>query len=343
MTLASRSWCDCRRSWLICPLLLLALADANLSADAQTAPSTALPDAPSATLPRYELGLNVADIRTLCVGNSGCFYPSWATGVGGSINLNQNVALISEANVTATSSSSSTNVAGGRLAEYLVGVRGELRASHYGYFLQGEPGLITWNHAVSVSTPPVITPHSYQFAYTYRYHFVTNIGGGMEYSPSPRVHVRVAVGDLLTSYTLCCWYNNLQSTVGVYTGFGKPLSWRAPTYDSRTAHPFFDIPNVLLITGSVAAMTADSVTTQRFLAHGIPEGNPFVRPLVKYGWSGQLSVQAVETGGDILVMYGLHRIHHHRIERLVPVGVAASHAAFAYHNTQLKSQPSHTP
>lgn len=114
----------------------------------------------------------------------------------------------------------------------------------------------------------------------------------------------------------------------MYTGFGKPLKWRTPRYDSRTTHPFFDIPNVLLITGSEAAMTADAITTQRFLAHGLTEENPFVRPLVKYGWSGQLSLQALETGSDILGMYGLHRINHSWIERAIPVGVATIHAVF---------------
>lgn len=117
MVLVSRSRCDGRGGWLIYLLLLLAIAYANLIAEGQARSSTFLPDPPSAILPRYELGVNVADIRTLC--RNGCDYPSWAVGVGGSINRNHNAALISDANVTATSSSISNSIAGGHFAEYL--------------------------------------------------------------------------------------------------------------------------------------------------------------------------------------------------------------------------------
>jgi hypothetical protein len=82
-------------------------------------------------------------------------------------------------------------------------------------------------------------------------------------------------------------------------------------------------------------MTADAVTTQRFISHGLQEGDPFARPLVKYGWSGQISAMSLDASAEAVAMYALHRIGQHRLERMVPVGVATTHGIFAYNNTKL--------
>lgn len=54
-------------------------------------------------------------------------------------------------------------------------------------------------------------------------------------------------------------------------------------------------------------MTADSITTQRFISRGQVEGDPFARPHVKHGWSGQIAAEGIEINTEIWSMYGLHR------------------------------------
>jgi hypothetical protein len=132
------------------------------------------------------------------------------------------------------------------------------------------------------------------------------------------------------------WTNDLQPTVGVYVELGNTIAWTPPVYDARKTHRFFDKLNVLLITGSVLGMTADGITTQRFIARGGVEGDPIARPLVKYGWSGQISLEAIETGAEIAGMYGLHRIGQHWIERFIPPCIAAAHGVFAYGNSKVR-------
>jgi hypothetical protein len=114
------------------------------------------------------------------------------------------------------------------------------------------------------------------------------------------------------------------------------LSWASPQYDDR--NPFFTTLNDALLAGSALAISADAITTQRFIASGYREGDPLARPLVKYGWSGQVAASALELGAETLAMYGLHRIRHHWIERILPVGVATTHAVLAYNNTKISDK-----
>jgi hypothetical protein len=111
--------------------------------------------------------------------------------------------------------------------------------------------------------------------------------------------------------------------------------WKPPTYDPKNAHPFLGTSNVFLIYGNALSQTADAVTTQRFISHGLQEGDPFARPLAKYGWSGQVSLSVLETSGEILAMYGLHRIGQHWVERLLPLCSATAHGVLAYNNTKV--------
>jgi hypothetical protein len=67
---------------------------------------------------------------------------------------------------------------------------------------------------------------------------------------------------------------------------------------------------------------------------GRGEGDPIARPLVKYGWSGQISVEGPATGAEIAGLYGLYRTGHHGVERAVPLGLAIAHAVFAYQNAK---------
>ena len=307
-----------------------------LAAQASPQPEPAKPDL---SVRRFELGFGFANIQAGCKGQSGCQFPTAGLGLGTSINLNSHFAIDSQIEITATSSNAADNAEGGRIAEYLSGVRAETRSRRYGYFLKAQPGLFTWSHTITGlanSSPP---SGDFNFNYGYRKYFVSNVGGGFEYSPTPRVHIRAEVTDLLMDFG-GSWNNNLQSMVGVYAGLGKPLTWSPPRYDPAQAHRFFDPLNDALISGSVLGMTADSITTQRFIAHGSTEGDPFARPLAKYGWSGQVTLEGLEASGEVLAMYGLHRIHQHWIERLLPVSAAIAHGVLAYQNTKVTFHPS---
>ena len=287
-------------------------------------------------LRRFEIGIQTADVRTGCIGSAeSCPLPSFALGAGGTMNLNQHFSLDANFLITPQSASYITNTFGGHASELLLGARAEVGARHYGFFLKAQPGYFSWSHLITGVEYP--TPSNFVFSYGRRTYFATDAGAGLEYSPSARIHLRGEVTDLILHEGGSGWTNNLQPSAGIYYGLGKQIQWKPPVYEAKRAHPFDDTPNLVLITGSVLAITADAITTQRDLARGDREGDPFARPLVKYGWSGEISAMALEIGAETLGMYGLHRIGRHRVERLIPVSLAVIHAIFAYNNTNVNA------
>lgn len=292
---------------------------------------------PDTGIRRFELGLNLADIRTGCIGNRGCALPSFGLGVSGAYNLTPRFAIEANAFDTPATSNGPTNISGGHAAEFLLGVRAEIRAKHYGYFVKAQPGFFRWSKIITGAS--YTPPSALTFNYGSRTELASAIGAGFEYSPSPRIHLRGEVSDLLLRFGAGSWTNNLQPAVGVYVSTGRPIAWTAPVYQADKAHRFLDRANLALITASVLGITADSVTTHDFTDLGIREGDPIARPFVKYGWPGQISLELLETSAEVAAMYGLHRIHHHRAERIVPVSLAAIHAAFAYNNSTLQTPP----
>jgi hypothetical protein len=295
-------------------------------------------------LRRFEVGAETSDIRTNCIGDPApCYVPSFGLGAGASLNLTPRFALDADFLMTPASSTSETNAAGGRASEVLIGPRVEVRGRRYGYFVKAQSGYFEWSRLITGVT---FLPQSplFLFSFGHQFYFASDVSLGFEYNVSNRLHARVEVGDLILRYTSpgypgSSWNNNLQPSIGVYYGMGKPLDWNPPVYDARKVHPFFDRTNLVLLTGAVLADTADSITTQRFIARGYEEGDPFARPLVKYGWSGQIAAMTLETGGEVGGMYSLHRIGRHWLERLVPVGIAAVHGYFAYENTKAPGRP----
>jgi hypothetical protein len=283
-------------------------------------------------LRRFEIGGQVADIRTGCIGQVGyCPLPSFALGPGAALNLNQHFALDANFNVTPESSNGATNGYGGHASQFLVGGRAQVRGRHYGFFLKAQPGYFRWSNVLTKVTFP--TPSTFALSYSSRTRFAGAVGAGFEYSPSGRIHLRADVSDLIIRYSSASWTNNLQPTAGVYYGLGKPIDWNPPTYNASMAHPFFDRKNLALMSASVLGMTADAVTTQRFINQGGREGNPFARPLIKYGWSGQISSMSLEIAAQTVAMYALHRIGQHWVERMLPACLATTHGIFAYNNT----------
>jgi hypothetical protein len=196
-------------------------------------------------------------------------------------------------------------------------------------------------NAWSITEPNIFPtgPTTITFSGPGKSEFVTNVGGGIEYLGPSRVHTRVELGDLLEYHpcancTIKDWTNHLQFSVGMYAAIGKPVAGKPFDSDNGRSHRFFDKTNLLLIGTSLLGQSADDITTQRFHSHGGLEADPFSRPFVDQGWGGQIGLGVIENTAQIFVMYGLHKMGHHRIERIIPSGVGLLHGNEGYHNLQ---------
>jgi hypothetical protein len=260
-------------------------------------------------------------------------------GPGIALNLNRHLALDGVFNTMLGFQSPGVDYStGGRGSELLVGLRAEARAKNYGLFAFARPGAVHWN---ALQMGYFTAPGSlYQMiSFEAKTYFASEIGGGVEYSPSARVHVRAEMGDLLISRSRRCgncaaWTNNLQTSMGVYVGLGKVVGKGSFDIGREPAHRFFDKTNLLLIGVSLLGQSADMITTQRFHSHGIQEGDPLARPWVDKGWAGQIGLAVIYNGAEIAAMYGLHKMGHHRVERLVPLVTGSEGAYRGYRNLQ---------
>lgn len=290
-------------------------------------------------LPRFELGLQSAQIRTNCVGATDwtCGVPSFALGPSGTFNVKRFLAIDTSFLITPSAGQGSTNTYGGRISELLVGIRLEARAKHYGYFIEAQPGYLSWHNVITrVNYQPGVPPFTFDFGSVT--HFISDVGPGVEYSPSSRIHIRGELTDLIYRYGGGTWINYFQPSASISYGLGRSLRWTPPVYNGAR-HPLFTPFDDTLLAGSALAIAADAITTQRFIVHGYRERDPLARPLVKYGWSGQIAASSLELGAETLAMYGLHRIGHLWVERFLPVGVATANAVLAYNNTKVSGEP----
>jgi hypothetical protein len=337
--------------WVTAPLLF-----------GQTEPNApAAASQPDASLRRFEFGGQAVDIRLgSCVGSGiACPTPQFGLGAGAALNLGPRLAVDTAVNVLPRFDRlhyDSGVPEGGHATEFLLGPRAQVRARQYGFFVAAKPGLLTWSQVLTgfTYTPISGSPAKYDVTDDYgrRAYFATELSGGVEYSPAGRVRLRVEMGDLLVHYSgalrytfpggtsLDCspcagWTSNLQTVAGVYFDVGKPIDWNPPRMDAAPGHNFFDRTNIALMGASLLGQMSDAITTQRFLAHGDRELDPLAAPFVKYGWSGQIGLGVLVNGAEILSMYGLHRMHQPRIERILPLGIAAASGAMAYRNLQL--------
>lgn len=298
-----------------------------------------------------------------CDGGRDCTTPQFGLGVGASLNLNQHLAIDSSYTILLRYDNLRRGLLstpqGGRASEFLTGPRAEMRTKRYGVFVDSKLGFLSWSSVLTgITFTPAPPPYDYYFSFDYgrRTFFATKLGGGVEYSPKPRVHVRMDMGDLLVRFndnfkyifpreTNSCgsgctyWANNLQMTAGVYFGLGKPMDWTPPPVETSTKHDFFDKSDVAAFSASLLGQAADAITTQRFLSHGVPEGDPLTRPLVKHGWSGQIGLAVLVNGAEISGMYWMHRLHHHRIEHILPLPMAAASGVMAYRNDHVRGNP----
>ncbi len=281
-----------------------------------------------------------------------CNTPQFGVGAGVAFNLNPHFALDSDFNVLPRSIVTDGyfvdgSVVGGRASEFLAGVRAEARGRNYGFFLDAQSGFVSWSQVTTGEEfvrEPNGTTIVTDYTHARRTFFASKAGAGFEFSPRSRLHVRVDFADLIIRYghsaiwicdTCVTWKNNPQITAGLYAGLGKSISWQPPEYHPNAVHPFWGTSNLGLMAVALLGMTADAITTQRFISHGLVEGDPLARPLVKYGWSGQVAASGLEMTGVVLGTYGLHRIDQHWIERLLPVSVGVVHGILAYNNTKV--------
>lgn len=145
----------------------------------------------------------------------------------------------------------------------------------------------------------------------------------------------------------------MAKTAGPNEGIASlPLTTIAVSEARRApGHRFFDRTSLLFTGMETAAMLADGVTTQNRLGQAqtgfqnvngvmnpvqmrVAEADPVGKLFVKGGWPGMIAGGAMNVGADLGVRYWLHRTNHHRLERVVPLLMAASSAAAAIHNTR---------
>lgn len=327
------------RCGLLVGLILIAFIFplSNLAAQAQAA----LPDAPSASVRRFEFGAQFTDIQlATCYLKAGCDYlpiPQSAAGLAVAFNLNTHLAVDASYNTFwGFDSYPYTWDYGGRGSEFLVGIHARARAGRYGLSAFERPGFGHWNNVTqqgSLGSNVIYAPATY---------FANEAGGGVDYFASERVRVSVELGDVMIDRRdhhfdepgFTTWTNNLQTSVGVYVGVGQSIFPKLSAADAQLRNRFFDKTNLLLIVASMLGQSADDVTTQRFHSHGIPEGDPLARPFVDKGWAGQIGLAAIYNAEEISVMYALHRMRYHKVERLVPIAVGAEGAYRGYRNLQ---------
>lgn len=113
---------------------------------------------------------------------------------------------------------------------------------------------------------------------------------------------------------------------------------KPPKTTSQPApHRFVDRPNILLTGLEITTLLADGITTQNALQR-FPNGreaNPLARPFVEAGWPGQAVAGGLFLTGELSLRYALHRTHHHRLERWLPILVSAVETVAAVHNARL--------
>jgi len=109
--------------------------------------------------------------------------------------------------------------------------------------------------------------------------------------------------------------------------------------EPKPAHRFLDLKNSLAISSFAVTLTGDSLSTQKGLARpGYTEINPVARPFVR----SRAGAVIYSTGSFGLVtggMYLAHKTGHHKLERIVPFGLAAWEGFMTVRNYYVISHP----
>lgn len=286
------------------------------------------------------------------VGCSGCPVSNWMIGPEFVFNLNRHFALDGALSWTPLPQNSG-NSSGGRLTEVLIGPKASIRGRRFAFFTKARPGFVSWSRALSdfqfINFPPTSFA-DIKTTYGRRNFFAFALSGGIEYALSPRLTLTAEIGDTWVRHTSYSGYvrpitNNLQTSAGASYRFGKESFFELRS--SHQDHKFFDRFNIALMTASLLSQTADAVTTQRRLKNcwrtyggdassicSNAEGNPIARPFVNQGWGGQVALAVVVNSAQTMVMYAIHRMGYHTVERVVPVPLTIEGGIQAYRNLQ---------
>ena len=290
--------------------------------------------APGAGLRRFEIGGRWTDFTFGSANQTGV--PKFALGPEVALNLNRSLALDASYSVMNLPSCAFAACSGGRQSVFLAGARAEASAKRYGLFAYGRPGVLRENAWTDtfylISSPEPVTVASAGSSY-----FVSDVGGGFEYFVSSRTRANVELGDLLELETCApcrTWTNHLQFSAGAYAMIGKPVAGNPHETDKERTHRFFDKTNLAFITVSLLGEASDAITTQRFHSQGQLESDPLARPFVDRGWGGQIGLEMIDNAAELSVMYALHRMHKHWVERAVPLVFGAAGGLGAYHNAR---------
>lgn len=315
-----------------------------------------LPLAPEpASIQRFEVGAVYNNLGlTTCDRTAGCPALPPHESFGPSVTFNVDAHWAIDASYIVTSGYqqpeyeyySNGSVSGGRGSTALMGGRYSLRAHKYSLFGYGKTGAVIWSEVPSqeLVAPGTITP--YKLVFGEQIYFAIGAGGGVEYSPSARVHVRASVGDLVVDYrrdrfsgcSTCsdgkgsAWDHNSDAMIGVYAGLGKSMQHSVGSLAADKSHRFFDKTNLALIGVDLLAQSADAIGTQHFIQHGFEEQDGLARPLVSEGWPGQITVSVLASTVGVFAMYAIHRMGHHRLERMLPLMATVPSAVAGYHN-----------
>ena len=228
--------------------------------------TTTLPSAPEASVQRFEVGLQYAFL-----GKGTCFKincdvpPEVGLSAAFTWNATPHLAVDTAVNMLLATERTpqlfrDTSFAGGRGTSVAAGPRLEVRREHYGLFIYGQLGAELWTRApdeyIYNSDHQLLTlspPDSLRAAIS------VAAGYGAEYSPSPRLHFRVATGERVVDYgrryggtpcSMCeqaatAWDAGDDLTAGVYMGVGPsprnedPTMTRFPRIASSTGGTIF--------------------------------------------------------------------------------------------------------
>ncbi len=184
---------------------------------------------------------------------------------------------------------------------------------------------VTWSEASSCFFPQGFHAESYRSRGHLR----------ERHSPTPKIHLRASVAERSVRYTpvnsvatcsLCLppsttWRTSEVFSAGVWTGVGPAVRGRTSLHDDLPTHRFFGPTNLLLITGANLAGVTDAVVTRHFIARGESEGDPIERPFIQNGLGGFIAIGLITEAAAIGIMYGLHHMGHHLLERLLPIAI----------------------
>ena len=98
--------------------------------------------------------------------------------------------------------------------------------------------------------------------------------------------------------------------------------------EQAQSHRFWDKTNIILHGSNAFVQALDASVTHRDLQAGLKEHNPLARPFVERGWGGQAAYSfGIGVGATLALSYIAHKKDWHKLERLIPLSVAASTTA----------------